>query len=208
MWNLHSPTSFIGRAEMLIWFLLFLTTTCDAFERKFAIVRNDLDGGKKFTIHCQSADNDIGVKVLPPTFSFKFNFTTRETQLCLKLNSNEIVAGRKHFDTNINIGRLTMNCKLLASIQIILYYYKFSLKCIARVVRNNKTSINYHRAHLFRWTKPCMLFWRSFDRLWWECFVFTMMFHSSTRDDVVQRSWWKFPDRRESTWVHAWLGCR
>lgn len=70
----NKMASFMGRTAMLMLVLLFLTTTCDALKRKFVVVRNDLDGGKKLTVHCKSADDDLGVKVLPPTVSFEFNF--------------------------------------------------------------------------------------------------------------------------------------
>lgn len=45
---------------MLMLVLLFLTTTCDALERKFVSIKNDLDGGKKLIVHCESAHDDIG----------------------------------------------------------------------------------------------------------------------------------------------------
>jgi hypothetical protein len=48
-WFKPKMASFIGRTTMLMLVLLFPTTTCDALERKFVAIRNDLDGGKKPT---------------------------------------------------------------------------------------------------------------------------------------------------------------
>ncbi|KAK9930965.1 hypothetical protein M0R45_018265 [Rubus argutus] len=64
--------SFIGRTMMLMLLILFLTITCEA--RTYVRIINDLGGGLNLTVHCKSADDDIGVKVLRSKEWFEFSF--------------------------------------------------------------------------------------------------------------------------------------
>ncbi|PRQ36218.1 putative plant self-incompatibility S1 [Rosa chinensis] len=64
--------SFVGRTVKLILLLLFLTTTCDA--KTYVGITNDLGGGMNLTFHCKSADDELGVKVLPPQQYYEFSF--------------------------------------------------------------------------------------------------------------------------------------
>lgn len=72
---------FIRNAMLLLMlFSLFRINICDTDEgtllikRRFVRVTNDLGGNLTLTVHCKSADDDIGVQVLPPHASFGFNF--------------------------------------------------------------------------------------------------------------------------------------
>ncbi|KAK9930967.1 hypothetical protein M0R45_018267 [Rubus argutus] len=64
--------SFIGRTVMLMLLMLLLTITCDA--KTHVRIINDIGGGLDLTVHCKSADDDIGVKVLRPQEWFEFSF--------------------------------------------------------------------------------------------------------------------------------------
>ncbi|RDX68504.1 S-protein-like 2, partial [Mucuna pruriens] len=68
--------SLFARNVFLLW-LLMLSSTCNAFGRNEVHVKitNSLEDGADLYLHCKSADNDLGVKILHPNASYGWSFS-------------------------------------------------------------------------------------------------------------------------------------
>jgi len=71
----------IGKEAMSLtvksFFLLFLLgqpLTSFSDSEKTIIVENGLQGGRDLLLHCESADDDLGVQLLHPNTSFRWKF--------------------------------------------------------------------------------------------------------------------------------------
>ncbi|KAM1456591.1 hypothetical protein ACFX13_034711 [Malus domestica] len=65
------------RSAVVLTFLLMLTSTCYADiinPITHVTIINYLRNGRDLTVHCKSADDDVGVHVIPPNGSFEFHF--------------------------------------------------------------------------------------------------------------------------------------
>ncbi|KAK7342359.1 hypothetical protein VNO80_25308 [Phaseolus coccineus] len=62
------------RNFFLLWLLVQPSTSHASGKKTTVIVTNKLQGGRDLLVHCESADDDLGVQHLHPNASFSWSF--------------------------------------------------------------------------------------------------------------------------------------